>query len=92
MAKINLKAKQRNSGIEFLRIICILSIIFHHYYEHGGFPVFGVKDLSYSTVYLQCISMFGRAACSVFAIITGYYLINSEGGVLGKGLLGSCRS
>lgn len=70
--------KQRNSSIELLRIICILLIIAHHYSVHGGFGVFKYDSLNAQQIYIQILSMFGRISCSVFAIITGYYMVNSK--------------
>lgn len=71
--------KKRDSGIELLRIICMILIIFHHYSYHGGFQ-FTVRDYGPAMIAIQEAAMFGRIACSVFVLITGYFLVTSECG------------
>ena len=75
---MRINTKKRQSGIELLRIICILCIIAHHYTVHGGFGSFSCETLTGNAVFLQVFSMFGRMPCSVFAIITGYFMINAR--------------
>lgn len=72
----------RNSSLELLRIICMVLIITHHYSVHGGYGTFSAGDLSGGVIFIQLLSLFGRPSCSVFAIISGYFLINSRGGVI----------
>lgn len=74
-----LKTSSRNSSFELLRFICIIFIISHHYFYHGnlGLP-FTEDNISNGRVFLQIASMFGRTACSIFVLITGYFLINSR--------------
>lgn len=67
--------KERNSSFELLRIICIILIIAHHYSVHGGYDSFIYNNISFGTIFIQGLSMFGRASCSVFAMISGYFLI-----------------
>lgn len=69
--------KKRDSGIELLRIICVLLIILHHYGAHGGFP-FPKAPGQWPLVVLQEAALYGRIACSVFVMITGYYRITSD--------------
>lgn len=75
MNKVN--KKQRNSSLELLRIIAMLMIIAHHYVYHGNFT-FTVNNDIFATIYLKCISMFGKTACSIFALITGYFMIDAD--------------
>ena len=65
---------RRNSSLELLRIICILLILANHYSVLGGIPARGWRDLTWGYFFVQSIGMFGRTACSVFVLITGYYL------------------
>lgn len=70
------KIKNKNSSLELLRIISMLLIIACHYVFHGKM----IKDLTFENInnqkiYLQCLMMFGRAACSIFVLITGYFLV-----------------
>lgn len=70
--------KKRNSSLELLRILCMIAIIFHHYSFHGGYDNFSADTFSLGVLYIQEISMFGKIACSIFALITGYFFISKE--------------
>lgn len=70
--------KERNSSLELLRIICIILIIAHHYSYHGGYDGVTYENLSAGVIFIQIIGMFGRMACSIFALISGYFLINAN--------------
>lgn len=67
-------ASRRNSGLELLRILCILLILANHYSVLGGIPARGWRELTWGYFFVQSIGMFGRTACSVFVLISGYYL------------------
>ncbi|MCD7775159.1 MAG: acyltransferase family protein [Clostridiales bacterium] len=71
------QSKVRNSSLELLRILCMFFIILHHYSLYGGYEEFTAENLTAGVVLVQMISMFGRNACSVFAMITGYFMIHS---------------
>lgn len=74
--------KKRNSSLSLLKILCMLSIIFGHYYTHGLFAVdsnlFTVKNFDYTVLFSQFMAMFARLSCSIYVIITGYYFMNSD--------------
>lgn len=65
----------RNSSFEVLRIVCIILIIAHHYSVHGGYGETTLLNIDASRIYIQSLSMFGRMACSIFVLITGYFTI-----------------
>lgn len=70
-------AVKRKSGIELLRVLCIVAIIAHHYYVHGltGY----LNELSFfERMFFQSLSMFGRSACSVFVIISGFFMVKKD--------------
>lgn len=73
-AQTSIAPKRRNSSLELLRIICILLILANHYSVLGGIPARGWRELTWGYFFVQSIGMFGRTACSVFVLITGYYL------------------
>lgn len=73
-----MKAKEKNSNIELLRIICMIFIIAHHYVMHTNGFVVSRFNFNTDIFYLKAIAMFGKASCSIFALITGYYMINSK--------------
>lgn len=70
--------KKRNSGFELLRILCMLAIVFYHYVQHGGIENYSTYEINYGLISVQFAGMFGRVACSVFAMISGYYLISAR--------------
>lgn len=67
--------KSRNSSLELLRIICMVFIIFHHYVVHGQLEF--NSGITFSELFVKSMSLFGKWACDVFMIITGYFMINS---------------
>lgn len=68
----------RDSGLELLRIICMALIILYHYNVHGGYEPLSASTLTAQRVFVQELGLFGRIACSVFAMISGYFLIESK--------------
>ncbi len=71
---------QRKSGIELLRLLCMFGIVAYHYSYHGGYRPLSEYAFSGAVLYLQMLRLFGRTACSVFALTTGYFLISAKGG------------
>lgn len=70
------KARKRNSSIEFLRILCLILIIVHHYTLHGGYQGFTTENFDFNVLLIQEGTMFGKAAVMVFMLISGYYMCN----------------
>lgn len=68
--------EKRNSSFELLRIICIVLIIAGHYYTHGDYTKENLLPLSFNSVYVQTLQLYARIACSVFVLITGYFMSN----------------
>ena len=71
-------AKQRNSGIELLRIIAILMVILYHWVWHGGIRTFSGYEFGANIVFMQFLMTLGRTGCCIFALITGYFMISSQ--------------
>lgn len=67
------KAK-RKSGIELLRILCMLSIIILHVYVYGGMNDLTIQDTKTTHYILKFIWSFFRTPVNVFIIITGYFM------------------
>ena len=67
--------RERSSGLELMRMLCMLLIVAHHYSVHGGYDVFTADNLSAGVVFVQAVGMFGQAACSAFALISGFYMV-----------------
>ncbi len=66
---------ERSSGLELMRILCMLLIVTGHYGVHGGYDVFTADNLSVGAVFVLALSMFGQASCSAFALISGFYMV-----------------
>ena len=73
------KQKNRNSSIELLRIISMFVIVAYHYSLHGGYDKFSSYDFCGGVVFVQFLGLFGKVACSIFALISGYFLILQKG-------------
>ena len=79
--------KMRNPGIELLRIIMMLQIIFLHVSDYGGFSKIsnqmgGKVELTFWIIWLLC-----RCPVFVFVVIMGYYMCESKTGFNTKRLL-----
>lgn len=70
--------RERESGIELLRIVCILLIIAQHYVLHGNYPEVNTVTFSWQCLFLQIVCGGGSMACDVFILITGFYMIDRE--------------
>lgn len=65
---------QRKSGIELLRIICMLMIIVLHAYAYGGISQLSNAQGGNFEVMSDFIWSFFRTPVNVFMIITGYFM------------------
>ena len=66
---------KRNSGIEALRVVAMLMIIAYHYVIHGTAIETGGGG---TKVFLECVSLWGKAGVNLFCLIMGYFGIRSE--------------
>ena len=71
----------RNSSFELLRIIAMFSIVICHFATHGGFH-FDSQELSASRFWWYFIEMGGNFGVNVFVLISGYFLIRTNSGLL----------
>ena len=65
---------QRKSGIELLRIICMLMIIVLHVYTYGGLNQLSNAQGGRFEVMSDFMWSFFRTPVNVFMIITGYFM------------------
>ena len=63
---------KRNVNIEFLRILSMLLIVYHHFNVHSGwdFP----STFSKRAYMIQTIGSFGKIGVIIFILITGYFM------------------
>lgn len=69
---------KRKSGIELLRIICMLSIIVLHVYSYGGVHDLSVENGGMFETVSNLVWTFFRTPVNVFVIITGYFMSKSS--------------
>ena len=67
---------KRNSSIELLRIISMLSIIICHFATHGGFE-FAPFSLTVPRLWWNFIELGGNFGVDIFVLISGYFLIEN---------------
>ncbi|MBO4962539.1 MAG: acyltransferase [Clostridia bacterium] len=77
------KSKQREVGIELLRIVAMLLIIFHHFCYHGGF-LSHITSQNKQQLIAKLISNIFPISINLFVFITGYFSLNNKGNVLKK--------
>lgn len=68
---------KRDSNIELLRVIAMLSIVGHHFVVNSG--VWSLMDReifdpSAKMFWMQVLGMWGKTAINVFVLITGYFM------------------
>lgn len=70
-----MEKKSRNSNIELLRILCMITIIIHHSFVHSGIAISMVNT---NVAILSVLQSLGKVANNIFILITGYYMVNKE--------------
>lgn len=71
--------RQRDSGLELLRIVAMYLIVAHHLVVNSGLA--GCLDWSggsFRTVWFALLGMWGRISINVFLLITGYFMCTSR--------------
>lgn len=77
---------QRQSGIEFLRLIAMLGIVLSHWGGHGSWELSTDNAYLANKVFLQLTQFLGEVGNCIFFLITGYFSYNRDS-VNKKGLL-----
>ncbi len=71
--------KQRQSNIELYRILVMLLIVSHHYVVNSGvLNETANLPLSWRTILLYVIGMWGKTGINCFVLITGYFMCKSN--------------
>ncbi|MDO4973581.1 MAG: acyltransferase [Eubacteriales bacterium] len=78
---------QRSSNIELLRLLCMLGVIFLHYYNAGmGGASKYVAAGSINDIVLRSMESFFICAVDVFVMISGYFLSQANKRTVGRAL------
>lgn len=75
------KDKTRDSNIELLRIFSMILIVAHHFSLHGvlkEFPENPLANQSVTSFLAQVIQLGGKAGVTLFIIISGYFMVQSN--------------
>lgn len=80
MQQISKSRKEtRNSNLELLRILMMLSLIAHHFIVNSGIPsLFNYETPSSTMLFSQIFGMWGKTAINVFTLITGYFMVKKQ--------------
>lgn len=68
--------KDRECGIELLRIIAMLMIVAHHFALHTWWPQ--VDSMTFNVYFIELLKSFGKVGAAIFFVITGYFIANSK--------------
>ena len=68
----------RKSNIELLRVVAMIMIIAHHIAVHSQFS-FASDSITINKLWIQFIQMGGKIGVDIFVLISGYFLITSNG-------------
>lgn len=69
----------RNTNIEILRILMMLSLIAHHFVVNSGIPsLYETGNISINMMFAQVFGMWGKTAINVFTLITGYFMVSKD--------------
>lgn len=68
-AEVAPSKKQRELGIEILRILAMLLIVCQHFMNHGGF----LKNADGNTFFLNLLNVLFSPSVNVFVLISGYF-------------------
>ena len=71
--------KERNQGIDYLRLTCMMMVVSMHYFGWGG-VINSTETSKLNVIIASGVSVFCRVAVNCFILITGYFISedNSE--------------
>ncbi len=73
-----MKKKERQSGIELLRIIAMLQIIYLHLYQYGELRAGSINAGDLDGFLTTFVWSFCRAPVDLFIMVTGYFMITAK--------------
>lgn len=75
---MDLQKKERESGIELLRIILMLQVVFLHVCCYGTYTEFGTKAGGLHSLLYWIVMMLSRTPVYMYIVIMGYFMINKD--------------
>jgi len=69
--------KERNFGIDLLRLLAMYMIVILHIINQGG-VINNTKKFSFSYYFALLLNIFAYSSVNVYALISGYVMINSK--------------
>ena len=67
--------KGRNSNFEILRLVCMLLIVWGHYFGHG---LAGVELSTINVIVMNFFGVFSNIAVLIFMLVSGYFAPTSR--------------
>lgn len=71
---ISITNNKRDSNIELLRVVMILTIMAHHSVVNSGIEFYDVSAFCPKLFAIQCFGFGGKIGIDVFLLITGYFM------------------
>lgn len=71
---------QRDSNLELYRIIVMLAIVAHHYVVNSGLmaEINTSGPMAFNSLFLLLYGCWGKVGINCFALITGYFMCQSN--------------
>lgn len=70
------KAKVRSTNLEILRIVSMILILLHHFYDNN--IILDYQNITIHQLIVQILSIGGKIGVNCFMLITGYFMIESK--------------
>lgn len=71
--------KSRNSNIELLRILMMITIIAHHYVINSGITeLYDFNNITGNMIFQQIFGFSGKTIINVFLLISGYFIVKHK--------------
>ena len=70
------KAKIRSTNLEVLRIVSMILILLHHFYDNN--IILDYQNITIHQLIVQILSVGGKIGVNCFMLITGYFMIESK--------------
>lgn len=70
---------ERNTNLEFYRVIVMLLIVAHHYVVNSGLmEIMKENPLSGNSIFYYIFGAWGKTGINCFVLITGYFMCKSQ--------------